>query len=36
MIKKFNIKKLIAIDPTHIGKKTIKKIESKKIYFEKK
>ena len=36
MIKKFNIKKLIAIDPTPIGKKTIKKIKSKKIYFENK
>ncbi len=36
MIKKFNVKKLIAIDPTLIGKKTIKKINSKKIYFENK
>ena len=36
MIKKFNVKKLIAIDPTPIGKETIKKIKSKKIYFENK
>jgi FkbM family methyltransferase len=36
IIKKFDIKKLIAIDPSQIGKKTIKKIKSKKIYFENK
>lgn len=36
MIKKFNVKKLIAIDPTPLGKITVKKIKSKKIYFENK
>jgi hypothetical protein len=36
MAKKNYVKKVIAIDPTLIGKQTIKKIKSNKIFFEKK